>query len=157
LPDLLVPLYGDLPAPDVPDGIWIGRPLAHQAPAVLSFVAGSFGTGWEAEARTAFSGSPPSIRVAADRASGDVIGFCCWDSTAKGFLGPVGVSGAYRGSGTGRALVAAVLRSMREAGYGYAIVGAAGPVEFFRSCCGATVIEGSDPGLYGNPIGTPRE
>jgi GNAT superfamily N-acetyltransferase len=157
LPDLLVPLYGDLPAHGVPGGVWIGRPLAHQAPAVLSFVARTFGTGWEAEARTAFSGVPATLQVAVDTASGEVIGFCCWDCTARGFLGPVGVSGAHRGSGTGRALVTATLRSMREAGYAYAIVGAAGPVEFFRRCCGATVIEGSDPGLYGNPIGTARE
>ena len=152
MPDLLVPLYGDLPSPDPSPGIWIGRPMAHQASAVLSFVSGEFGSGWESETRTSLSAVPPTVMVAVSEDSGGIVGFCCWDATARGFLGPVGVSPLCRGTGTGRALVASVLRSMRESGYGYAVIGAAGPVDFFRKCCDARIIEGSDPGLYGNPI-----
>jgi hypothetical protein len=155
LPDLLVPLYPDpVESPAVP-GIWTGRPLAHQAPAVLSFVAGEFGSGWEAETRTAFASVPPTVMVAVREDTGAVVGFCCWDCTAKGFLGPLGVSGDFRGYGTGRALVISVLRAMRESGYAYAIVGDAGPIDFFRKCCSARVIEGSEPGIYGNPLTGP--
>ncbi len=155
MPDLLVPLHSGLPDCPQLDGVWIGRPLAHQAPKVLSFVSGEFGSGWEAEVRTAFSSVPPTVTVAVSRESGDLLGFCCWDCTAKGFLGPVGVSLESRGIGAGRAVVISALHSMRECGYGYAVIGAAGPVEFFLKCCDARVIEGSEPGIYGNPIGKP--
>lgn len=33
-------------------------------------------------------------------------------------------------------------------GYGYAIVGNAGPTEFFRKVVGAIEIPGSEPGIY---------
>jgi GNAT superfamily N-acetyltransferase len=151
LPDLLVPLY-DLPAAPELNGLWVGRPLSHQAPSVLSFIRDNFSNGWKAEAGAAFGSVPPTIIVAANRASGELAGFCCWDCTAKGFLGPIGVHDGFRGKGVGKAVVIAVLHSMREAGYGYAVIGAAGPVEFFRRICDARIIEGSTPGIYGNPI-----
>lgn len=153
MPDLLVPLHGGLLDRPQLDGVWIGRPLAHQAPKVLSFVSGEFGSGWEAEVRTAFASVPPTVVVAVSRESGDLLGFCCWDCTAKGFVGPVGVSHECRGIGAGRAVVVFALHSMRESGYGYAVIGDAGPIDFFTKCCDARVIEGSDPGIYGNPIG----
>lgn len=151
LPDLLVPLY-DLPAAPEQDGLWVGKPLPHQAPLVLSFILDNFSIGWKAEAGTAFGSVPPTLTVAVDKASGSLAGFCCWDCTAKGFLGPIGVHADFRGKGAGKAVVVAALHSMREAGYGYAVIGDAGPVEFFKSICDARVIEGSTPGIYGNPL-----
>ncbi|MEX0750197.1 MAG: hypothetical protein WD359_05250 [Dehalococcoidia bacterium] len=38
---------------------------------------------------------------------------------------------------------------MWELGYAYAIIGGVGPAEFYAKVCGATVIENSDPGVYG--------
>ena len=40
------------------------------------------------------------------------------------------------------------LTAMREYGYGYAIIGSVGPVEFYQKTCNATVIPDSDPGIY---------
>jgi GNAT superfamily N-acetyltransferase len=151
LPDLLVPLYG-LPPVEVPEGYWVGNPLAHQSPLVLDFVEEYFGRSWRAEAAAAFARTPPGLKLAVSESTGDIHGFCCWDCTARGFLGPVGVAESARGRGVGRTIVLSVLHSMRDAGYGYAIVGGAGPVEFFQSICDARVIEGSDPGIYGNPL-----
>jgi hypothetical protein len=37
---------------------------------------------------------------------------------------------------------------MREMGYGYAIIGGVGPAEFYEKVCGATVISGSEVGVY---------
>lgn len=37
---------------------------------------------------------------------------------------------------------------MAAKGYGYAIVGSAGPTEFHAKTVGATVIEGSEPGIH---------
>ena len=50
--------------------------------------------------------------------------------------------------GIGKALLLACLNAMKEEGYGYGIIGSAGPVKFYEKTCGATVIEGSDPGVY---------
>jgi predicted N-acetyltransferase YhbS len=86
--------------------------------------------------------------VVIDTQSGYLAGFCAWDCTALGFLGPVGVDKKYRNRGLGRAVTVEVLYSMKEQGYGYAVVGDAGPVEFFKSSCGATVIPDSTPGIY---------
>ncbi|RKZ07996.1 GNAT family N-acetyltransferase [Candidatus Fermentibacteria bacterium] len=151
LPDLLVPLYA-LPVASEPEGLWVGKPLPHQSPSVLSFIGDNFSSGWKAEAGTAFGSVPTSIMVAVDKASGRLAGFCCWDCTAKGFLGPIGVHDDFHGKGVGKAVVLAALHSMREAGYGYAVIGDAGPVEFFQRICDARIIEGSTPGIYGNPL-----
>ncbi len=151
MPDLLVPLY-DLPGIQEQDGLWVGKPMPHQSPSVLSFIGDNFSNGWKAEASTAFGSVPPTLIVAVDRASGRLAGFCCWDCTAKGYLGPIGIYEGSRGRGVGKAVVLAALHSMREAGYGYAVIGDAGPVEFFQRICDARVIEGSEPGIYGNPI-----
>ncbi len=151
MPDLLVPLF-NLPDVEEVKDIWIGRPLAHQSPGVLSFIKENFSEGWEAEAKVGFSSTPPTILVAASQESGKPAGFCCWDCTAKGFLGPIGTPEIVQGRGIGRALVLSCLKSMREAGYAYAIIGGAGPVDFFKSICDARVIEGSTPGIYGNPL-----
>ena len=151
LPDLLVPLF-NLPEIECVKDTWIGKPLAHQSPEILSFIKDNFSEGWEAEARVGFSSTPPTVLIAVEPETGRLTGFCCWDCTAKGFLGPIGTLEIVRGRGIGKALVLSCLRSMREAGYAYAIIGAAGPVPFFRSICDAREIEGSTPGIYGNPL-----
>jgi GNAT superfamily N-acetyltransferase len=151
LPDLLAPLY-NLPPLESISGFWIGNPLPHQRTAVLDFIESNFGKSWRDEASAAFAEPPVRLEVAVDESNGEILAFCCWDCTAKGFLGPVGVTEKARGRGVGRAVVISVLHRMREAGYGYAIIGGAGPVEFFQSLCDARVIDGSESGIYGNPI-----
>jgi hypothetical protein len=42
----------------------------------------------------------------------------------------------------------ACLEDMRQAGYGYAIIGGVGPAEFYAKTVGAVAIEGSEPGIY---------
>jgi len=79
---------------------------------------------------------------------GKIIGFACYDVTAKGFFGPTGVTAEARGQGVGRALLLATLHGLAEMGYAYAIIGGAGPVDFYRKAVGAIEIEGSEPGIY---------
>jgi predicted N-acetyltransferase YhbS len=55
-----------------------------------------------------------------------------------------------RSSGAGAALLMRCLESLREMGYGYAIIGGVGPAAFYEKVCGATVIEGSDVSVYGD-------
>lgn len=151
MPDLLVPLY-DLPGPVEVDGIWVGRPPAHLAHRVAGYVGDTFGEGWRSECLSALRAVPPTVLVAVEERTGGVKGFCCWDATALGFLGPVGVSPEARGNGIGKTLVLRCLSMMRDQGYGYAVIGAAGPVGFFQSFCDARPIDGSEPGIYRCPI-----
>ena len=79
---------------------------------------------------------------------GKLLGFACHDATAKGFFGPTGVDEAARGQGIGEALLIATLRGMREAGYGYAVIGDPGPVAFYQKRLDALEIPKSKPGIY---------
>ena len=66
--------------------------------------------------------------------------------------GPTGVLEKERGKGIGRALLLACLWGLREMGYAYAIIGGAGPVEFYQRECVAVVIPDSVPGVYHDPL-----
>ena len=77
-----------------------------------------------------------------------MIGFACHEATCKCFFGPTGVDESFRGMGIGTHLLFACLQDMKNAGYAYAIIGGAGPVEFYEKAVGAIVIEGSVPGVY---------
>jgi hypothetical protein len=50
--------------------------------------------------------------------------------------------------GAGKGLLLASLHAMHDQGYGYAIIGSAGPKEYYSKLVGATIIEGSSPGIY---------
>lgn len=148
LRDLLVPLY-NLPArPEPPERVLVDRPAACSASALLARIRREFGEGWGSEARVCLSAVPPNMVAAFERETGEPLGFCCWDAAALGFLGPVGVFEAHRGKGLGRVLVLSCLQRMRQHGYGYAVVGGAGPEDFFERVCDARPIAGSGGSVY---------
>jgi GNAT superfamily N-acetyltransferase len=101
---------------------------------------------WVNECDVSFANKPASCFVAIRQKK--LVGFACYDATCKDFFGPMGVDEAARGQGIGGALLLTALRAMREQGYAYAIIGSAGPVEFYAKECGATLIEGSVPGIF---------
>lgn len=107
-----------------------------------------FAKGWPDEATKAILASPSSCFLAVR--SGKILGFACYDATAKGFFGPTGVDEAERGKGIGQALLMHTLSQMYSAGYAYAVIGGVGPAKFYERCCGAVLIEGSAPGYYKN-------
>jgi len=151
--DLLVKLY-DLPA-SAPAreklyaaGVEIKRAIGPERRAVTDWVLTKFSKCWASEADCAFSQSPATCFVAVK--AGKPVGFACYDTTSRGFFGPIGVDETERTGGIGKALLLRTLEAMRDAGYGYAIVGWAGPVDFFKKAVGAVVIEGSEPGVYKN-------
>lgn len=149
--DMLVKLYNLPPLhPELErqaaHGITVRRAISPERHVVLAWVREHFGEYWESECNVAFSRNPPSIFLAT--LDGALIGFACYDTTAKGFFGPTGVSEAARGKGTGKALLIAALDDMRQQGYGYAAIGGVGPIEFYAKAVGATIIEDSTPGIY---------
>jgi GNAT superfamily N-acetyltransferase len=147
--DLLVKLY-ELPALDVTDleaaGVTIRRPLAPERRLVCDWVARHFEPGWASETEVAFASRPPSCFVAVEGQA--ILGFACYDATARGVFGPTGVTPSARGRGIGAALLLASLWAMHGEGYAYAVIGAAGPIDFYRRLVGGIVIPGSWPGLY---------
>lgn len=154
--DLLVRLY------DLPDfesearvrdaGIVVRRALPPERQIVLDWIGNRFSGHWVSEAALALSQMPVTIWIAVK--DNTLYGFACHDTTAKGFFGPTGVDEAQRGKGIGEALLIATLRGMREAGYGYAVIGDPGPVEFYRKRLDALEIPKSKPGQYAGMLTT---
>jgi len=128
------------------EGIEIRRAIAPEKHIVVQWVKDHFNMGWMSECEVAFANQPVSCFIAVKE--GKLVGFACYDATCKDFFGPTGVDENYRGKGVGSALLLASLHAMAAQGYAYAIIGGAGPAEYYRKICGAIEIEGSTPGIY---------
>jgi len=146
--DMLIRLYGrlDTSQSSTAAASDVRKPLAPEHDLVIAWIARNFTPGWASEARVALGNRPVSLVIATRTDA--LLGFCCYDATARGFVGPIGVVGQARGSGVGAALLRACLQEMRTIGYAYAVAGAVGAPEFFRRVADATEIERSTPGIY---------
>jgi ribosomal protein S18 acetylase RimI-like enzyme len=149
--DLLVKLYALEAKPDLDKrladaGVTVRRALPPELGLVTAWIRNKFDERWASETTVAFTRQPPSCFLATKAAK--LIGFACYDATARGFFGPTGVDEAARGGGVGHALLLASLLDMRSQGYGYGVIGGAGPVDFYVRTVGAVPIEGSVPGIY---------
>jgi ribosomal protein S18 acetylase RimI-like enzyme len=153
--DMLIKLYALPAAPSraLPEGITIRKPIGPEHDLLIAWATEHFGQGWASEARVALSNRPTSLFVATQ--TGNLIGFACYDATARGLFGPVGVAPSARKAGVGEALLLACLHDMKTMGYAYAVAGHVGAREFFRRVAGATEIEGSEPGIYRDMLRIP--
>lgn len=131
-------------------GIQIRRPDSREKRKVISWVSTQFGDQWARECEVSFSRLPPSCYIAVE--SNEIIGFACFDCTAKNFFGPSGVAEPARGNGVGKVLLLCCLDAMKRNGYGYAIIGGVGPADFYAKTVGAQLIEGSNQSIYGNNV-----
>lgn len=145
--DLLVNLL-KLPALEdsAEEGVLIRRAQPFELTPVRRFVETNFSLAWADEVSVGFARQPISVFIATiDR---EIAGFAGYECTRRGFFGPTGVTPAAQGKGIGKALLLASLYALRELGYVYGIIGAAGPVRFYQKTVGAIVIPDSSPGLY---------
>ena len=151
MPDLLVnllklPAYENLPTRE----FVVRRAQPFELTAVRDFVSTNFSQSWADEISVAFAHQPISVFIATiDR---ELVGFAAYECTRRGFFGPTGVAEAAQGKGIGKALLFAALSALREMGYVYAIIGAAGPVRFYRQTVGAIIIPDSEPGIYSDAL-----
>jgi len=151
MPDMLVKLY-ELPEWQQKEGelkkkgIKIKRAIPPEKARVLDWIEEHFQKAWRSEADVAFAKSPLNIFIAYQQ--DEILGFACYDITAKGFFGPTGVSEEARGKGVGTVLLLKSLAALQESGYAYAVIGGAGPVEYYKKICKAQVIENSEESIY---------
>jgi GNAT superfamily N-acetyltransferase len=138
----LEPLVSELSAQNV----IIRRAQSFEITHVRLFIEENFSIAWADEISVGFANKPVSVYLATRDAT--VIGFAGYECTRRDFFGPTGVLESERGRGIGKALLIAALWGLRELGYVYAIIGGAGPVEFYQRIVGAIEISGSAPGIY---------
>jgi GNAT superfamily N-acetyltransferase len=151
MPDMLVKLY-ELPdlepilAEQRAAGVDIRRAIAPEKHVVVDWAREHFSENWASECDVAFTNHPVSCYIAVENEQ--LLGFGCYEATCKDFFGPTGVLESTRGRGIGKALLIACLHALREMGYGYAVIGGAGPTQFYEKTVGAVIIPDSAPGVY---------
>lgn len=143
--DMLVRLY-DLPPMPTHIDADLRRGLVPEKHFVLHWVGEHFSAYWRSEVDVAFARQPVSCFLALE--DNEILGFACYDTTAKAFFGPTGVGEKARGRGLGTALLLACLHDMFNQGYAYAIIGGVGPAEYYKKVVGAMDIDGSSQGIY---------
>lgn len=110
---------------------------------IQDWVRANFSAYWVSEVTAAIAHQPPGCLIAT--VDGQLVGFACYDATARGFFGPTGVAESQRGKKIGLALFYHTLAAMKAHGYAYAVIGGAGPVDFYASAAGAVPIA-AEPG-----------
>jgi GNAT superfamily N-acetyltransferase len=156
MPDMLVNLL-KLPSLDRlnDESVNLRRAQPFEITPVHAFIEKNFSLAWADEISVGFANKPVSVVIATRK--GRVIGFAGYECTRKAFFGPTGVIESERGTGIGTALLIASLWGLRELGYVYAIIGSAGPKDFYERAVGAIVIPDSDPGIYVDLLKQSRE
>ena len=148
--DMLVKLY-DLdkymsPHSGTINDITIRKPIGPEKHVLVEWVGKKFFKAWAGEFDMAMGNRPITCFIAVKNK--DPIGFACYDATARGFFGPMGVLGHYRKQGIGGKLLFTALHDMRNNGYGYAIIGGVGPAEYYKKTVGAVDIADSTPSIW---------
>lgn len=158
MPDLLVNLHSQkfaaLAARPPIEGVAIRPALAPEMALVVDWVRTHFSDNWASEVTVAFSRRPVACLVAVSE--GRLLGFACYDIVARGFFGPTGVHPDARGRGVGVALLAGALSALKADGYAYAVIGDAGPVDFYAGTVGAMRIPAEDKGVYEGMLRRPK-
>lgn len=150
--DMIVGLT-NLPSYEEVEGVRIKRAFVGDKDSILEFIGENFSKNWIYEAEHALLEPVSKCFIATE--NGKVLGFACYDSSARGFFGPIGVLESERHRKIGKALLIRTLESMREYGYAYAIIGWVSSAEmFYRKTVGAEFIKNGNPenSVYSNLI-----
>lgn len=140
--DMIVDLYQPI-ITEIDNKYQIKRVLSPNSDNVLEFIGKHFSKGWVSESKAGLYKPNPTCFIAVDDRK--IIGFACYDATAKGYFGPTGVDPAYQGQSVGKALLLHALTAMRYDGYGYAIIGGVNAMTrpFYAKSSGAVPIDNS--------------
>ena len=151
--DMLVQLYKkrEKPPTDLLAGknIVFCRALAIDKQVICTFIEKHFHEicpGWVDECMFSLFRNPTTCFIAIQNKR--VIGFACYDATAKGMVGPVGVDEEFRKLGIARILLDECFEAMKMEGYAYAVIGWVSSEKYYANACGAETIPDSFPGIY---------
>ncbi|MAU15584.1 MAG: GNAT family N-acetyltransferase [Muricauda sp.] len=136
------------------EGIVFKRPITPEKSIVVNWVGKHFSTNWADETEAAFTTLPVNCFVA--QREQEILGFACFESTAKNFFGPTGVLPTERGKGIGKILLIKSLCALKEMGYTYAIIGGVGPISYYERVVDAKIIEKSEKSIYQNLLKHPK-
>ncbi|MEN2766109.1 GNAT family N-acetyltransferase [Ornithinibacillus xuwenensis] len=108
---------------------------------LVAFVEKNFSSEWSQTINGSFSIEEPNVYISFNDQN-DITGFAAYDvyKNKKGYFGPMGVASENRLKGIGYSLLHHCLNDMKAIGYEYAIIGGAGPIEFYEKACHAIVI-----------------
>jgi len=132
-------------------GVVIRRAMSPDKFKIVDWVMEHSSRNAAGECDVCFSHTPVSCFIATR--GKEILGYACYNATAPDFFGPTRVLDAEQGKGIGKALLLRSLMALRDEGYVYAIIGGVGPVEFYATCVGATLIPDSTPGIYKDFLG----
>jgi GNAT superfamily N-acetyltransferase len=168
--DMLVKLY-DLPklepvlAEQRSRGVEIRPAHPDEKYTISGWVREHIKPNWAAGCEAALEQRPPTCYIAFEKdpqyiptdnpydlPAEILLGVAAFDVVAKGIFGPIGVRRDRRRSGIGTALLLSSLHRMAAERYAYAVIGWAGPHQWYAKAVGATIIEGSEPGVFRGPL-----
>ena len=151
--DMLVKLYNipnshSIEEKLLKEGVKIKKALAPDRRRIIDFSGIGAEEDYSDEVKAAFSNNPITCYIATKEKK--IIGFACYEATAKNFFGPMAVLETERKKGIGKALLLKSLESMQELGYAYAIIGwpAKSAIDFYKKCAGAIMIDEKSSGVY---------
>ena len=151
--DMLVKLSHITPATELEnillnEGIKIKRAIAPNKSKIEDFAKICANENYSDEVSVALSKTPATCYIATKGKK--LIGFACFEATAKNFFGPMAVLEEHRRKGVGKVLLLKSLISMREMGYAYAIIGwpTKTAIPFYEKCVDAILIDDETFGLY---------
>ncbi len=109
---------------------------------LASFVNEEFGERWLHTVEYGFRTYKENLPIYIAEQEEVIVGFACYDVVRgkKGLFGPMGTAKQNRVKGVGKELLHRCLHSMKQDGYEYAIIGQAGPIEFYERNCDARLI-----------------
>ncbi|MEK4499315.1 MULTISPECIES: GNAT family N-acetyltransferase [Bacillus] len=130
-----VPIYNDLTCTVI-------KANASDFEQLASFVEAEFGERWLHSIEYGFRTYKENLPIYIAEQEEVIVGFACYDVVRgkKGLFGPMGTAKQNRVKGVGKQLLHCSLHSMKQEGYEYAIIGQAGPIEFYERCCNARLV-----------------
>ncbi|OEE66853.1 hypothetical protein A1OO_13890 [Enterovibrio norvegicus FF-33] len=148
--DYLVKLYQNpfIESAALIKAVTIRKPIGPEKHMLLDWIETHFNEKWRSEADTAYS-RKNSLFIAIE--NNEILGFSCFDGTAKGFFGPLGVKENARAKGVGRQLLHKTLIAMKDYGYGYAVIPTTSE-DYYRKYLDLIEINGSEKSVYHDMI-----
>ncbi|MTH52315.1 GNAT family N-acetyltransferase [Bacillus mangrovi] len=119
----------------------IRRAIYKDVPAIKAFILREFGERW-LRILSDLDKENTNLPIYIAEHNGTLTGFACYDIVRgrKGLFGPMGTAADSRFKSIGKDMLYTCLLEMKHFGYEFAVIGQAGPIEFYERACGARLI-----------------